>query len=92
MLNQEILNEEYLYRRIPNNPHQWKVDRPSSAAFKDSFGGTSVDRKGERTENDVVNNFTNNFSLKAVVKVSAGYCRNVDAHPIYTPFPPALLL
>ena len=47
MLNDNIENSEYLYRRVISNPSYWDVEngrgRPTSAVFKDSFG-MSVDR------------------------------------------------
>lgn len=50
MLDDEVKDSERLYSAIKISiPHVWKkdVNRPSSAAFKDSKG-VSVDREGER--------------------------------------------
>jgi len=90
MLDQNIGDDEKLYRRVIINPNNWdeEENRPSSAVFKDS-NGTSVDRAGERTEQQVIDNFKNNYDLKAIVNVKAGFCRESNTYPIYTPYPPA---
>ncbi|EKB48520.1 hypothetical protein B879_02861 [Cecembia lonarensis LW9] len=55
MLPQNISDEEILFRAIKPFPNWWKVDinRPSSAAFKDSRG-VSVDRDAGRQSSRVV--------------------------------------
>ncbi len=86
MLPIEIKNEEALYRAIKPFPNWWKTDtnRPSSAAFKDSRG-VSVDRDGGRLPSEIVRNFQNRFTIKAVVSILAGECRSFGTHPISAP-------
>jgi hypothetical protein len=86
MLDRHIEDNELLYRRIILNPNSWKVDRPSSAAFKDSLG-CSVDRDGGRQVAEIISLYNSKFELKAIVRVTAGYCRQIEAHPDYIPYP-----
>jgi hypothetical protein len=55
MVNNEVSNNEWLYRMVLNKPNYWKENenRVSSAAFKDSKG-VSVDRDGERPESKII--------------------------------------
>lgn len=80
MVPSEINDKELLYRAVPNKPQLWKEkdNRPSSALFKDSKG-VSVDRDGNRPDNEIVENFKSKFPCRAVVKVTAGKCRELEA-------------
>jgi hypothetical protein len=86
MLDEIILDEERLFRRVPLNPIVWNFEnnRPSSAAFKQSTG-TSVERTGDRNDPQIIETFTQKFTLKAILTVSAGYCREIGAYPVYKP-------
>ena len=87
MLDEEINDDEILYRAIKPFPNWWDSEnnRPTSAAFKDSRG-VSVDRQGTRNEPEAITAFKK-FELKAVVSITAKECRNFDTHPIYKPEP-----
>ena len=78
-LSNYVTDEEILYRAVTLNPIFWKNDcqRPSSALFKDSKG-VSVDRDGQRTDNDIIKNFNEKFknNIKAIVSINAATCRN----------------
>jgi hypothetical protein len=84
MLPDNISDEEFLYRRI-RVENQWdkQNDRPSSAAFKDS-NGLSVDRLGERTEQNVIISFKI-FDPIAIAKVKVAICREKLCHIKYDP-------
>ena len=88
MLSEKIDDEEYLYRRVPLKPIFWvpNENRISSALFKDSKG-VSVDRQGQRTEEDVINTFTASFELRAVVKLKVEDCRKIGTYVQYKPIP-----
>ena len=82
-------NEEILYRKIHPASIFWdnEHNRPSSAAYKDKKG-LSVDRLGDREENEVINSFINRFGMdkvKSVVKISVGICKELELYPIYKP-------
>lgn len=57
MLAKKISDFEILNRAIKPFPNWWKLDvnRPSSAAFKDSRG-VSVDRDGGRNQSHIIMN------------------------------------
>lgn len=74
-------SEELIYRAIiPNKPEfkYWsnKKNRPSTANFKKQNGGVSVDRKLERSEDDVVYSLEHKFDLQAIIKWRVGVCNN----------------
>ncbi|WP_295154748.1 hypothetical protein [uncultured Brachyspira sp.] len=82
-------NEEILYRKIHPKAIFWDDDnnRPSSAAYKDK-NGLSVDRLGDREENEVINSFIKRFGIdkvRSVVKVSVAICKELELYPIYKP-------
>ena len=80
MLNSKIEDEECLYRGVIVHPNYWDIekDRPSSAIFKDSKG-VSVDRDGGREEQVAIKALITKLSLKAVVKIHALKCRELNA-------------
>lgn len=86
MLKEHIEDEERLFRAIKPFPSWWKFDvnRPSSAAFKDSLG-VSVDRQGVREINQVIERFKNRFEIRAVVSLTAKQCRDFGTYPIAKP-------
>lgn len=86
MTDNYIKDEERLFRVIKSFPNWWKFDvnRPSSAAFKDS-NGVSVDRQGTRNIDQVIERFRNRFELRAVVSINAGKCREFNTYPIAKP-------
>lgn len=86
MLNDFIEDNELLFRAIKPFPNWWKVEinRPSSAAFKDS-NGVSVDRQGSRTLQTTIEAIKNRFEIKAVVSITAQECRNTGANPMPKP-------
>lgn len=82
-------DKEILYRRIHPDSIFWdnEHDRPSSAAYK-AKNGLSVDRLGDREENEVISSFIKKFGsdgVKSVVKVSVGICKKIDLYPVYKP-------
>ena len=80
--NEEIHDDEYLYRGVINSFWKENENRVSSAAFKDSKG-VSVDRQHNRNETECVNFLRNRLILKAVVKITAGTCRSLQTYPFY---------
>ena len=88
MLDEEISNEEILYRAVSFNPNLWSTqeNRPSSAVFKDSKG-VSVDRNGKREESEIIENLKSRFELKAILSISALECREIETCPISDPLP-----
>ncbi|MCZ9892874.1 hypothetical protein OFR29_11365 [Brachyspira hyodysenteriae] len=82
-------DEEILYRKIYPASIFWdnEHNRPSSAAYKDKKG-LSVDRLGDREENEVIDSFIKRFGddkVKSVVKVSVGICKQLELYPIDKP-------
>lgn len=69
MLDENIQDDEYLYRRVITNPNFWDFDknRPSSAIFKDSKG-VSVDRQHKREDKDIINLYQD-LPIRAIVKI-----------------------
>lgn len=88
MLPQNISDEEILFRAIKPFPNWWKFDinRPSSAAFKDSRG-VSVDRDADRQSSQVVQILRARFSVRAVVSIPTGVCRTFGTCPVAKPLP-----
>ena len=90
MLPEDVEPQEELYRAIPKKPQLWKEDvgRPSSAIFKDSKG-VSVDRDGNRTEEQITNNLYKKLSqdkeIRAIIKIKAEECFELDANVISAP-------
>ncbi|WP_143242267.1 hypothetical protein [Bhargavaea cecembensis] len=81
-----LKDEEILYRAIGPAPFHWstQANRPSSAAFYDK-NGLSVDRKGNRDQEEIVELFSKRFKLKAVVSISAHTCMGIEVHPAAAP-------
>lgn len=70
--NSPVTEEEDLYRGI--HPHHWSGDRPSSACFKQT-GGPSVDRDGQRDEEDIFFAIDNRQGAEyGIGELSAGFC------------------
>lgn len=86
MLSEDILDEERLFRAVPNLPDYWKPDQQkySSAVFKDS-GGASVDRDGRRATKDIVDLFAERKPGYGLVSILAQQCRECNAHPVAKP-------
>lgn len=86
MLDKKIPDTEKLYRVVKTYPNWWKLstNRPSSAVFKDS-NGVSVDRQGDRNQNDIINTLKSRFILKAILSVLTGKCIEIGTFPIYNP-------
>lgn len=89
MLPDEIGDDEDLYRAVPNNPHFTKEEpdgsiRLTSALFKDS-NGVSVDREGDRDEEDIIGNFKERKPGYGLAKISAGDCRESNTKPVWDP-------
>lgn len=85
-LDQKIANEEYLYRGVIDLNWDFKNDRPSSAAFKDSKG-VSVDRDGLREEKDCIRFSLGTKNFFAICKVETGAARSLNACVKYFPLP-----
>lgn len=80
---------ERLYRKVIKKPDFWKKEsgKPSSAVFKDSKG-VSVDRDGGRGEREIISTFHSRFGkehMKAIVSITAGFCKDIGTHLKYTP-------
>ncbi|MCH7413207.1 hypothetical protein MM213_06920 [Belliella sp. R4-6] len=88
MLQNYISDQEILYRAIKPYPNWWKaeINRPSSAAFKDSRG-VSVDRDFARPPEQVIKELRNRFTLKSVVSIGANVCREFETFPVSKPLP-----
>ncbi len=88
MLDSHIADDERLYRVIKNIPSWWnyKRNKPSTAAFKDS-NGISVDREGDRSNENCIKSLESRFRryLKAIVSLTGRECRNCDTYPLYSP-------
>jgi hypothetical protein len=86
MLPSIVNDTELLYRAITIYPHLWKneLNKPSSAAFKDSKG-VSVDRDGQRDETEIIKILKDRFDLKAIVKLETAFCRNIGARVLAKP-------
>lgn len=85
MLSDQFSVSESLYRGVIPSFWDEEENRPSSAAFKDSFG-CSVDRDGERSESDCIEFLNSNGTFKAVAKVTVQHTIDVSAHCVYKPF------
>lgn len=88
MLSDEIMDEERLFRAVPNQPTYWKPKekRYSSAMFKQSKGnGISVDRDGGRTTEAIVASFARSRPEYGLVVLTAGKCREIGTHPVAKP-------
>ncbi|MEI6847014.1 MAG: hypothetical protein WCK32_03100 [Chlorobiaceae bacterium] len=75
-----IESSEVLFRAVQEYPHLWKGNRPSSLIFRHE-NGVSVDRDGDRTDDEVCDFLQSNLSahkLKAIVSVTAEQCKEID--------------
>jgi len=75
----EIQDNETLYRAIHPSFWNYEEDRPTSALFKDRKG-VSVDRDGERTEEEAITFLLNSRQYFGVGKLNAGQTRNVETY------------
>lgn len=84
-MENNIHDDERLFRRLKNIPQYWKKDtnRPTSAIFKDSKG-VSVDRCNFRCQEDIINDeerlhklYGGGASLKGIVSVRKENCDEV---------------
>lgn len=77
----EITNNEILYRAIPNQPNFWNEieNRPTSALFKDAKG-VSVDRDGERTEDEILSKLLQCRKDYGAGKIAAEICNSIDLY------------
>lgn len=81
----KIEDSELLYRVVRESDPDGFVDgKPTAASFMDKKGA-SVDRDGERTEQEIIEKFKwrfrKNNDYKTAVKIGAGACRSVDTYP-----------
>ena len=76
-MDKVVTRNEMLYRVVKRSqPDSMNADgQPTSALFKQE-DGVSVDRDGERDEEEIVNTFRTRFTkrFKGLVRVSAGVC------------------
>lgn len=80
---------EVLYRNIKIDDILWdrEFNRPSSAAFKDK-NGLSVDKLGDRNENQIIENLKKRFfrdKKRAVVKITVKKCLDIKLYPVNKP-------
>ena len=71
-----VQSNEKLYRLIKRSqPDSMAEGKPTSALFKQE-DGVSVDRDGERAEENIINTFKERFDkrYKGLVRVNAGVC------------------
>lgn len=80
----KIENSEVLYRVVrESNPNGFINGKPSAALFLDARG-TSVERDGERDEDEIIDAFRKRFrknDYKTSVKVTAEECRTIGTYP-----------
>lgn len=82
MLSNNIQASEQLYRAVKRSKPSWlDAGKPTSAMFKD-IGGVSVDRDGNRKEDEIIK-FMQEISLpkrvKGIVRLSAEDCFKIEA-------------
>jgi len=85
--SETVDDDEELFRGIPPVPSHWKTseDRPSSAVFKDK-NGLSVDRDGDREDDQIVSVLEDRWSKNhGAVAVTAESCRETEAVPVGDP-------
>lgn len=75
----EIEDGEILYRAIHPSFWNYEEDKPTSALFKDRKG-VSVDRDGNRNENEVVNFLLKSRKNFGAGKLNAGQTRNIGTY------------
>lgn len=79
-----IQDEEFLFRGVIEINWDYENNRPSSAAFKDSYG-VSVDRDGGRVETDCINFLKSRKDFFAICKIQTGTVRKLNAVVKYLP-------
>ncbi|MEX2567938.1 MAG: hypothetical protein WD431_18470 [Cyclobacteriaceae bacterium] len=84
MLNEEVDDNEFLFRGVVDKNWDFENDRPTSATFKDSKG-VSVDRDGGRTEKECINKINLVADFHAVCKVRTKDVRKLSAIVLYKP-------
>lgn len=84
----EIQDQESLFRHFHFLQWHTTENRLSTAAFQQS-NGTSVDREGERSEDEIISDFRKrpNLSQIGIAKLTAIDCREVDAVVLPAPEP-----
>lgn len=80
----KIEDSETLYRVVRESDPDGFVDgKPTAALFMDEKGA-SVDRDGERTEQEIIDKFKWRFiksnDYKTAVKIGAGECRSANTY------------
>ena len=85
-LSEEIADSEYLYRGVVEEMWDAEHERITSAAFKDSHG-VSVDRDGERTENECVKSLMKIKSFRKICRILTKTVRDNGALALYKPIP-----
>ena len=88
----EFYSSETLLRGILKKPDFWKVkeDRPSSAVFKDSRGGVSVNRTGENRECydkslEQLKTSEKGKDFRAIAEVDVDLCKSLELDLKYEP-------
>ena len=93
-LTNEVGLQEILHRYISSNPDLWSHDfnRISSAAFKDK-NGTSVDRDGGRSHDEIKNDFlsrqlgSGKYRFRCIAYINTEFCVNLPALVLAKPLP-----
>ena len=80
-----ISDYEMLYRAVlKSNPSVYVNGKPTAALFMDDKG-VSVERDGERSEEEIVETLTQRFrknqGYENAVKIRAGVCREIGTYP-----------
>jgi hypothetical protein len=81
---ERIEANEVLFRAVQIHPNLWKGSRPSSVLFRNDRG-VSVDRGGERAENEVcelLQSHLSGYELKAIISVTAKKCKDICVLPL----------
>lgn len=85
-MDNTFLPDEKLYRRVVNQPNFWNEDGTlSTAAFKDTHGGVSVDRANKRTTVECVNTITEKAPNRSIVSVKVSNCTECESVVKYKP-------
>lgn len=76
---------EMLYRAVRKSVPDAFIDgKPTAALFIDN-SGVSVDRAGDRCEDEIVKSFVERFGKRddygSCVKITAGECREIGTYP-----------
>ena len=79
-----VADEEILYRAIC--PRFWisRLEKFSTAVYKQSTG-VSVDRQGNREEQNIIDDYSTRFSNYGLLNISALDCRISETEPISKP-------